>query len=430
MHRSRIQLIEAATDGAVDIWLMREGPVRPEKFSPSSQGVIRAMPRRKPIPGIEMANVVLPRAQYTSFNPSPTRVLSRLLVWFLATMRILIGNAGDRLLGRSTVARRAARLRRIFERMGASFVKIAQQLSLRADLLPYEYCIELGKLLDNADPFPTKQAIRTIERTLGRPLHDVFLVFDPKPIGSASLACVYQAVLKSGQRVAVKVRRPRVGVILMADIRALDWLLWFGELLTVVRPGTTRRLSKDLKKILTTELNFRNEARYTDIFRARSDASDSGVTAPRIYFEYCSEEVMVSEFVSGVWMWEIMSAVDTNNIDYLAKLRHQGINPKELAHKLVRTAHKELLEDLFYHADPHPANIVVGPDNKLCFIDFGSVGRLSRRTRGVWRELHFHMRNGDVEPMIQCTLNLMGPLPPVDVERIVSSLETIYANLV
>jgi ubiquinone biosynthesis protein len=283
-------------------------------------------------------------------------------------------------------------------------------------------------LLDRAKPFPTREAIKIIERNLGRPITTIFEIFDPVPIGSASLACVFQAVLKSGERVAVKVRRPGVGHTLTADLRALDWYLLFGEALTLIRPGSTRRLRHDLERILTAELNFRNEARYTDIFRRRSEAVGGEMSAPRIHFAYCTEEVMVSEFVSGVWMWEIMAAVDAKDGSFLSQLSEQGIEPKILARKLIRSAHRQLLESLFYHADPHPANIVVRPDNKLCIIDFGAIGRMSPRMRTAWRELHYHMANGDVERMVRCTLNLTGSLPPVDIERIISSLEIIYSD--
>ena len=124
---------------------------------------------------------------------------------------------------------RAVRLRRAFERGGPTFAKLAQQLSMRADMLPYAYCAELSKMLDRAAAFPTEKAIAIIERNLGRPLGDVFEVFDPTPIGSASLACVFQAQLKTGERVAVKVRRPGIGPLIAADLRAMDWMLLAGR---------------------------------------------------------------------------------------------------------------------------------------------------------------------------------------------------------
>jgi ubiquinone biosynthesis protein len=319
------------------------------------------------------------------------------------------------------------RLRRVFENSGASFVKLGQQLSLRADILPYAYCAELGKMFDRVPPFPSKTAIETVERNLGRPLHEVFEVFDPEPIGSASLACVYQAKLKGGQLVAVKVRRPDIGPLIAADLRALDWLLDLAEMLTIVQPGLTRRFRQDIRTILFNELNFRAEGRHIDLFRRRSRRR-ADVTAPRVYFQYSSEEVLVSEFVSGVWMWELIAAVDSNDQAFLTRVAQQGIEPKGLARKLIRTMHREVLEELFFHADPHPANIVIKPNNGICFIDFGAVGRFSTQTRKTWRELMHHMMNGDITRMVNCSLTFCGPLPPLDVERLGKEVEQIYAD--
>src|SRR5262249_53277187 len=156
------------------------------------------------------------------FTASIFQTLSRLLVWLRGAMRFFGGNLADALRGQASIQRRAERLRRMFEEGGTSFAKIAQQLSIRADILPYEYCTELSKMLDEIPAFPTPVAIEIIERNLGQKLDEVFTVFDPEPIGSASLAVVFQAQLRSGERVAVKVRRPGIGVQVAADLRALD----------------------------------------------------------------------------------------------------------------------------------------------------------------------------------------------------------------
>src|SRR5260370_42598310 len=113
-------------------------------------------------------------------------------------------------------------------------------MSMRADMLPYAYCVELGRMLDQAPAFPTEQAIAIIERNLGQPLGDVFEIFDPGPIGSASLACVYQARLKTATRVAVKVRRPGIGPLIAADLSPLSWLLIVVETLTNLPCGSAR----------------------------------------------------------------------------------------------------------------------------------------------------------------------------------------------
>jgi ubiquinone biosynthesis protein len=390
--------------------------------------VLRSMPRRKISDDVVSTTVTLPRARQVHFDAGTVRPFLRLLVWLGCAIRFYSGILFDWAMRRDSIERRAVRLRRVFEHAGASFVKLGQQLSLRADILPYAYCAELGKMLDRVPPFPSKQAIEVIERNVGA-LNNVFEIFDPEPIGSASLACVYQARLKTGQEVAVKVRRPGIGPLIAADLRALDWLLEAAEMLTFLRPGLTRRFRQDIRTILFRELNFRAEAGYMDLFRQRSRRRGD-VTAPRVYFRYCTEEVLVSEFVSGVWMWELIGAVDSNNEAFLERVREQGIEPKALARKLIRTMHREVLEELFFHADPHPANIVVGANNRICFVDFGAVGRFSSQTRKAWRELMHHMMNGDITRMVNCSISFTGPLPPVDVERFGKEVEQIYADWV
>jgi predicted unusual protein kinase regulating ubiquinone biosynthesis (AarF/ABC1/UbiB family) len=285
---------------------------------------------------------------------------------------------------RATIQRQAIRLRHVLEKGGPTFAKFGQQLSFRADLLPYAYCAELGRMLDHFPPFPASQAIAVVERNLGRSLSELFELFDPEPIGSASLACVYQARLRTGERVAIKVRRPGIGPVIAADLRALDWLLIVAETLTIIPPGMTRAFRRDMQTILFRELNFRTEARYTDLFRRRALKRGSEVTAPRVYFQYCTEEVMVSEFVSGVWMWEILAAVDSNNEEFLLQLQKHGIDPKVLASRLVTIMQREVLEELFFHCDPHPANMIVMPNNRICFIDFGAIGRFSSHSRKIF----------------------------------------------
>lgn len=392
--------------------------------------VVRPMPRRQVSHALTEITVALPRARRVTFKANVFRAISRLFVWLWGFLRFYSGNIFDSLRGRSSVQTRAARLRRAFERGGPTFAKLAQQLSMRADMLPYAYCAELSKMLDNALPFPTEKAVKIIERSIGRPLGDVFKAFDPKPIGSASLACVYQAQLKSGERVAVKVRRPGIGPLIAADLRAMDWILLLGETLTIIPPGATRPFRREFESILFNEMNFRAEARYTGLFRERAAKRKKGVTAPKIYFEYCSEEVMVSELVSGVWMWELMAAVDSNDQEFLKKVAEIGIEPKSLARKLVRVMQHEIQEELFFHSDPHPANLVVMADNVICFLDFGAIGRFTTQTRKTVRQFQYHMIKGDIGRMANCAISLMGPLPPLDVEGVRHELEKIYAEAV
>jgi ubiquinone biosynthesis protein len=430
MHPQRAQEIERA----VETGLQRRDQSGTAKSPspPSEHGVdlLNAMPRRQLVHKIETAHVALPMARRVVFRPGIFLPCLRLLVWLWVAVRFFSGNAWDALLGRSSIQRRAVRFREALQWAGAGCIKVGQQLSVRADILPYAYCAELGKLLDSVPAIPTSQAIAVIERNLGRPLGEIFDTFDPTAIGSASLACVYQAVLKSGERVAVKVQRPGIGRLISADLRALDWLLILAEALTLIRPGTTTLFRRELGKMLLAELNFRTEARYNEMFRLRAEKDDEGITAPRVFFEFCTEEVLVNELISGVWMWELMAAVDQNDQEFLGNLRHSGIEPGQVARRLVRALHRELLEHLFFHADPHPANLVVLPDSRICFIDFGAVGRFSTETRNTWRELQFHMQSHDVERMVRSSFSLAGRLPPINVDDVLATMEDIYADWV
>src|SRR4030081_164283 len=431
MNHSRAEKIRRAVTAGLRRWPHATiVPAEPVPTGSDDPNVVRPMPRRKITHSLASAPVVLPRVRRVVFKAGIIRPIFRLFAWMWAALQFFSGNLYDFILRRNSVQRRAARLRRVFEEAGPSLTKLGQQLSLRADLLPYAYCADLGKMLDQVPAFPTEQAIEIIERNIGRPLSEVFDVFDPEPIGSASLACVYQAQLKTGQKGAVKVRRPGIGPTVAADLRALDWILILGETLTIIPPGVTRRFRQDFETILFNEMNFRAEGRYTDIFRRRAAERKKGVTAPQVYFQYCSEEVMVSDLVSGVWMWELMAAVDSNVREFLAKVRRIGIEPKSLARKLVMVMQHEVQEELFFHADPHPSNLIILPNNGICYIDFGAIGRFSTQTRKIFRELQHHMLRGDIGRMVNCALTLAGPLPPMDVEMVRIEMEKIYADTV
>src|SRR5215510_10492835 len=220
MNVHRAQKIERAVELGISRWQASGAAATAALPPPPAHNdvVVRPMPRRKQMHFADTP-VTLPMARKVVFKPGIIRPFVRLLVWLGACIRFFGGNSVDVLLGRASIQRRAVRLREVFEDTGASFAKLGQQLSLRADLLPYAYCAELSKMLDRAKAFPTEQAIEIIERNLGRPLHEVFAAFDPEPIGSASLACVYQATLRTGEHVAVKVRRPGIGTLLAADLR-------------------------------------------------------------------------------------------------------------------------------------------------------------------------------------------------------------------
>ncbi len=392
-------------------------------------GVVAALPRRAMFQVRADAEFAPPpMRQPEVFETSVIAALGRLVAWLAALCRFVTATLRDRVQGRDTVERRAVRLREALERTGGTFIKFGQQLSVRADVLPYAYCRELIKMLDRVPPFPTEQAIATIERATGKRLTELFAVFDPEPIGSASLACVYQAQLFSGERVAVKVRRPQIGERFAADLRALDWLLILAEKLTIVRPGFTANLRHDLRQTLFEELDFRKEARYQDLFRrrARKKASRHFFSAPRVYFDLSSEEVIVQEFASGLWLWELIEIIDRQDEAGLAYLRRMDIDPKAVATRLHWVAQWGMISDLFFHADPHPANVIVRPHNRLVFIDFGSCGTYDHSRRAAMQQLFYHQQRDDIAGMVQASLHLLEPLPPIDVGEFARELQAVY----
>lgn len=346
----------------------------------------------------------------------------------LGIMAFFIGKLYGKVIGRSSQMDNARRLRIILTKMGPTAIKAGQQLSVRADMLPEEFCRELGKLLDRMDPFPFEQALALVERSLQRPLDKVFRIFDPVPIGSASIACVYQAELLNGRKVAVKVKRPRIAAHIHADLKAISVLCMVFEALGIIKPGLTRHLRTELYRMITEELNFVLEARYTEIFR-RTAKKNRYVSAPKVYNSLCSNDVIVSEFVSGVFLSEIIDALNNENHEAIAQFQARGFDFEKIGKRMMRVLHWECHESLFFHADPHPANLIVRPDNTLIMIDFGSCGAVSETMKRRLMTFHRQMLKNDVYGMSQTLISLLEPLPHCDTHSFTHDLIHVFRRL-
>ena len=353
-------------------------------------------------------------------------VFARLCLWAWSAFRFLAGTSWDILLGRNTIRRRAQRLRQILQSRGATFIKIGQQLSMRSDLLPYEYTHELEKLLDSVPIFPFEQAEEAIERAIGTSIDKVFDVFDPKPIASASIACVYQGLLPNGDRVAIKVRRPNIGRQLAADLRGLSWVL--GSLEAVwLPPGFSRHLLHELRQMLFEELDFVREARFTDLFRrSTADSELKFATSPQVHFDLSNHEVLVTEFVTGVFLTELMAVVEQHDDAALKALRSRGIHPELVAKRLIWINRFGGFEAMFFHADMHPGNVLVLPGSKIVLLDFGSCGAFTEKDRVVWRRVLYADHQGDISAFVQATLALLEPLPANVVHEFSKRAEAVF----
>lgn len=406
-----------------------ESHQRTQHASASSTGVVRALPRREiATPEFSMSPMLL--QQQERFTASLMQTLGRFLVWILGILSFQLGILWDKLLRRDSEQRRAARLLAIMQRIGGTLIKFGQQLAMRVDYLPYAYCVELSKLFDRMPSFPLKDAIATIERATGKKLREVFARFDPEPIGSASIACVYQAVLRTGEQVAVKVRRPGIAQIFAADLRALSWIIGIVEWLAILRPGSLVNLVSELEDSFLEELDLRHEAYSQEIFRRNAQNKKltrrSFFSAPRVFFEYTSTEVIVQDFVSGIWLWEILAAVERGDQSALARMRELNIDPRIVARRLMWIAMWGNLSSTLFHADPHPANVIVQADSRIIFVDFGACGYVSYEKRNRFQEFFRCQSLKDVSGMTKAAIAMLEPLPPIDLNQFERDVERIY----
>ncbi len=263
-------------------------------------------------------------------------------------------------------------LRLAFEELGTTFIKAGQILSSRVDLLPPEYCQELKKLQDEAPTVPFEEIREIVEEELGVSLGDIFSEFDPHPLASASIAQVHRAVLKKGgEKVAVKVQKPGVKEMVMADLEILSYLARFGEHLHgMVESIAFSELVAEFRKGLLREIDFTFEA--VNARKMRDNFLDfEGVYIPRVFSELTTSRVMVMELIEGVPLSKMLKEGSLN--------AETGGMLAEIGAKAI---FKMIFEDGFFHGDPHPGNLMFRKETReLVYLDFGMVGAIDGETR-------------------------------------------------
>ena len=320
--------------------------------------------------------------------------------------------------------RRAVRLRRTLERLGGTFIKVGQQMSIRTDVFDPIYCEELENLQDNAASIPDSYVRKVVRLQTGGEVEATFASFDFAAWGKASIACVYKAQLPGGEVVAVKIRRPHIDRHFKTDLAALSWVLRTAEFVTILRPRVSETFRNELEEMLAEELDFHLEVRYQELFRRYyKKRKKLKITAPKLYFHLCGRDMIVSEFVTGIWMKEMMARLGSNDPRYLDELRAQDIDPRRIAKRLVRGSHYGFFECPFFHGDPHPGNICIKPGNRIVLVDFGACGVFAARERQQLAQMHYFQAQEDVGGMVQCVINLMEPLPPIDIDDLRRRLE-------
>lgn len=279
------------------------------------------------------------------------------------------------------------RLRLVLEELGTTFIKLGQVLSTRADLVGREVAEELAKLQDEAPPFPFEDVKRVLESELGVPMEEVFSEFQEEPVASASIGQVHRARLRNGDAVAVKVQRPGIADTVKSDIMLMKYLAKLANdrvpgLRYYNLPGIVAEFERAIRK----ELDYHQEANNVERFRAMF-MDDETVYAPYVYREYSTGRVLTMEYVDGVKLTDILKS----DIKF---------NARVIAERGARCYFKQIFIHGFFHADPHPGNILVQKGNVLCFLDFGMMGHLDRSFRDRLAELFILLMNYDVNGIV------------------------------
>jgi len=288
------------------------------------------------------------------------------------------------------------RARLAFEQLGPTFVKLGQMLSTREDLLPPAWTTELARLHSDVAPIPFDDLLPQIEQALGHSPFEVFAHVEREPHAAASIAQIHRAKLASGTPVVLKIRRPGIEAKIDADLRLLDRLAHLIEReMPEVRRYRPVQVVGQLRGSLERELDLAVEARNTERF-ARNFADDLDILVPRVYLEWTSSTMIVQEHIEGI-RGNDLAAIDS-----------AGLDRKVLAARGVDAVLKMILVDGFFHADPHPGNVMYLPDNRIALIDFGMVGRLSPARRRQIIDLLAGLAGHDEEAMLEVLLDWRG----------------------
>jgi ubiquinone biosynthesis protein len=261
------------------------------------------------------------------------------------------------------------RLRLALEELGPTFIKLGQIVSIRPDILSEDIINELEKLHDNALPFSFEEAKACVEYELGEKLEDIFINFDEKPLAAASIGQVHLAKLRDGKQAVVKIQRPRIEIKIEEDMRILKDLAGFID--THTKYGKLYNFTtmvKEFENILKNELDFRVEGENTETFKANL-SKDRQIIIPSVYWDYTTRCILTLEYIDGI------------SLSKAELLKKENIDTKGIARTISKSILEQILRDGIYHGDPHPGNIMVLPDNKVAFLDFGMIGKLKGERR-------------------------------------------------
>jgi predicted unusual protein kinase regulating ubiquinone biosynthesis (AarF/ABC1/UbiB family) len=311
--------------------------------------------------------------------------------------------------------KRAIKLREILTRLGPAYIKIGQALSTRPDLVPPLYLEELSRLQDQLPPFSNELAFQFIKEELGDSPDQIYAELSAMPIAAASLGQVYKGKLKSGETVAVKVQRPGLAEQITLDLYILRQLAaWVSQNVKRIRSDLVGIMDEFGTRIFE-EMDYAHEGQNAERF-AQLYGHLPDIYVPRIYWQYTQRRVLTMEWITGTKLTQPQ------------EIRDQGIDPTYLIDVGVQCSLRQLLEHGFFHADPHPGNLLVTPDGKLAYLDFGMMSEVKPYQRYGLIEAIVHLVNRDFSGLANDYVKLEFLTPDTDLTPIIPALANVFGR--
>lgn len=277
------------------------------------------------------------------------------------------------------------RLRLAMEELGPSFVKLGQIISTRPDLIPREYTDEFRKLQDDVPPEKFEAIQDVIKKEFGLTPDELFATFDPEPLAAASIAQVHRATLESGEEVVVKIRRPKIEVVLETDLDILTGLAYLVENhIETEMIADPLAIVREFRRVINRELDFSREGHTIDRFR-ENFREDKTFSVPNVYWKFTGHTVLTMDYLEGVKVSEIK------------QLETAGYDPSVIAKRGADVFLKQVLEYGLFHGDPHPGNVFILPENRIAMLDFGMVGHLDDTLKYQLVDLLVSLTERDVD---------------------------------
>ena len=351
------------------------------------------------------------------YRSRPLQIFLRLVELVWTFIGFGLGLLWDRQTGpqEKNEAKRAVQLRNVLTKLGPAYIKIGQALSTRPDLVPPAFMEELVKLQDQIPPFPNEIAFRLIKEDLGETPDNIYAEISPNPVAAASLGQVYKGRLKTGEDVAIKVQRPGLTAQITRDIYLLRQLAqWACDNLSVVRSDLVSIMDEFGTRIFE-EMDYTHEGENAQRFESLYGYIPD-IIVPEIYTELTARRVLTMEWIDGTKLTEP------------AILEAKGLKATEIVEIGVQCSLRQLLEHGFFHADPHPGNLLVTDDGKLAYLDFGMMCDVESYQRYGLIEAIVHMVNRDFDGLANDYVKLEFLTPDTNLAPIIPALAKVFNN--